>query len=102
MKSDRFPRTFIVAALVIGALYFAVFYGIEGCRTSSGPWRVNFETNEAGPVVVIAHPKLHRSAIIEFPGEVVVATNYPLAVEFDRPKKPAVFGRVIYEDLMQL
>jgi hypothetical protein len=102
MKSDRFPRTLIVAAFVIGALYFAVFYGIEGCRQSSGPWRVTFTTNEAGPVIEVAQPKLNRSAVLKFPGETVGATNYPVTVEFDRPRKAAVFGRVIYEDLMQL
>ena len=102
MKSDRFPRTFIGAAFVIAGLYFAVFYGIEGCRRSSGPWRVTFTTNEAGPVIEVAQPKLNRSAVLKFPGETVGATNYPVTVEFDRPRKAAVFGRVIYEDLMQL
>jgi len=40
--------------------------------------------------------------VIKFPGEAVLPTNFPVTVEFDRPRKPAVFGAVIYEDLMQL
>src|SRR5688572_2449713 len=102
MKSDRFPRVLIGAAFVIAGLYCAVVDGSEGCRKSSGPWQGTFKTNEAGPVVEIAQPKLNRSAVLKFPGETVGATNYPVTVEFDRPKKGAVFGRVIYEDLMQL
>ena len=102
MKSDGFPKTLVGAAFVIAGLYFAVFYGIEGCRKSKGPWRVTFTTNEAGPVIEVSQPRLNRTAMIKFPGEAAVATNYPITVEFDRPRKPAVFGRVIYEDLMQL
>jgi len=102
MKSDGFPKTLIGAAFIIAGLYFAVFYGIEGCRKSNGPWRVTFTTNEAGPLIEVSQPRLNRSAVIKFPGEPAVATNYPITVEFDRPKKPAVFGTVIYEDLMQL
>lgn len=102
MKSDTFPRTLIGVAFVIAGLYFAVFYGIEGCRKNKGPWLVTFTTNEAGPVIEVLQPKLKRSAIIKFPGEMVNLTNSSTTVEFDRPKKSAVFGRVIYEDLMQL
>ena len=102
MKSDPFPKTLIGAAFVIVGLYFAVFYGIEGCRKSKGPWRVTFTTNNAGPVIEVTQSNLNRRATIKFHGEVAEETSYPATVEFDRPKKPAAFGRVIYEDLMQL
>ena len=102
MKSDPFPRKLLVAALMIGVLYFAVFYGIEGCRKSKGPWRVTFTTNNDGAVIEVSQAALKHSAVLKFAGEAVPPTNYPVIVEFDRPRKRAVFGTVIYEDLMQL
>lgn len=102
MKSDPFPKTLIAAGVLVVALYFVVFYGIEGCRRSRGPWRVVFTTNTAGPMIEISQAALKRSATLKFPGEVAPPTNYPMTVEFDRPRKPPVYGTVIYEDLMQL
>lgn len=87
---------------MIAVLYFAVFYGIEGCRKSKGPWRVTFTTNNAGAVIEVSQATMKHSTVLRFPGEVVPPTNYPVTIEFDRPKKRAVFGTVIYEDLMQL
>lgn len=102
MKRDGFPKSLIWVGFVICGLYFVVFYGIEGCRKSKGPWRVTFTTNEAGPVIEVSQPRLNLGAVIKFPGEAAPATNYPQTVAFDRPKKLPTFGRVIYEDLMQL
>ena len=87
---------------MIGVLYFAVFYGIEGCRKSRGPWRVTFTTNYAGAMIEVSQAVLKHSAVLKFPNEAVPPTNYPVTVEFDRPRKQAVFGTIIYEDLMQL
>jgi hypothetical protein len=100
MKSDCFPKTFIVLALVVFALYFVVFYGIEGCRRAKGPWEVTFSTNEQGPLIAIRQPRLKYDSLIAFPGESAPATN--VTVKFNRPKQPVPFGKVIYEDLMQL
>ena len=102
MKSDGFPKTFILLGLVIFALYFVVFYGIEGCRRVKGPWEVTFATNDSGPLVSVKQPRLKYEFMIAFPGESAVATNLPQTVKFDRPKRAVPFGKVIYEDLMQL
>lgn len=102
MKSDAFPRSLLLAGVAIMALYFVVFYGIEGCRHAKGPWEVTFTTNELGPVALVKQPRLDLSATIKFPGETGRTTNLPQTVRFNRPKQPVPFGDVIYEDLMQL
>jgi hypothetical protein len=102
MKSDGFLKTFIVLALAVFGLYFVVFYGIEGCRHAKGPWEVTFSSNELGPVVTVNQSNLNRYAWIVFRGETTDATNLPQTVKFDRPKREMPFGKVIYEDLMQL
>jgi hypothetical protein len=102
MKPDRFLKSLILFALAIFAVYFVVFYGIEGCRSAKGPWEVTFGTNEGGPLVVVKQPRLKYDFRIAFPGERAAATNLPQTVKFDRPKREAPFGKVIYEDLMQL
>jgi hypothetical protein len=97
-----FPKSFIVAGLTILGLYFVVFYGIEGCRKSRGPWKVAFSTN-TGPVIRIAQSRLGVACAIQFHDEEVETTNtLPQEVAFDRPRKAVPFGHVIYEDLMQL
>jgi len=103
MKSDGFLKPLILVGLTVMALYFVVFYGIEGCRHAKGPWEVTFTTNaESPPVIVIKQPRLNLNCMIRFHGEVTSATNLPQTVKFDRPKQSVPFGRVIYEDLMQL
>jgi hypothetical protein len=102
MKSNGFPKFFLLVGLVVFALYFLVFYGIEGCRRAKGPWEVTFAANEAGPVLAVRQPHLNYNCTITFPGESATATNLPQTVTFDRPKKAVPFGKVIYEDLMQL
>src|SRR5687767_8755972 len=102
MKSDRFLKSLIVFALAIFALYFMVFYGIEGCRRAKGPWEVSFSSDQLGPQVKVTQSNLDRSASIVFAGETTGATNLPQTVRFERPKQGVPFGKVIYEDLMQL
>jgi len=103
MKSDGFLKPLILVGLTVMALYFVVFYGIEGCRHAKGPWEVTFTTNtESPPVIVVKQPHLNLNCMIRFHGEVTSATNLPQTVKFDRPKQSVPFGRVIYEDLMQL
>jgi len=102
MKSNGFPKSFVLLALAVFALYFVVFYGIEGCRRAKGPWEVTFATNEAGPLLVVKQPQFQYNCTITFPAETASATNLPQTVRFDRPKLTVPFGKVIYEDLMQL
>jgi hypothetical protein len=101
--NSSFPtKSFVTAAAVIVAIYFAVFYGIEGCRAAKGPWRVTFATSNDVPQIDILQTRLNISQQIRIQGETVALTNLPQIVIFDRPKKSAPFGRVIYEDLTQL
>jgi len=101
MKSDGFLKPLILVGLTVMALYFVVFYGIEGCRHAKGPWEVTFATN-APPMISVKQPRLNLNCQIRFYGETATPTNLPQTVRFDRPKQPVPFGKVIYEDLMQL
>ena len=101
--SSSFPtKSFVAAGAIILALYFAVFYGIEGCRAAKGPWQLTFAMTNDIPAIDIFQPRLNISQKIRFHGETVNFTNVPQTVAFDRPKRSAPFGKVIYEDLTQL
>ena len=102
MKSDGFPKSFIVVGAAVIALYFVFFYGIEGCRHRKGPWEVTFGTNSSGPTLTVTQPALRINHLITCFGETTTATNLPQTVRFDVPKRAVPFGKVIYEDLTQL
>ncbi|MCI0744412.1 MAG: hypothetical protein L0Y58_03300 [Verrucomicrobia subdivision 3 bacterium] len=102
VKSSFPTQSFLIAGAIILALYFAVFYGIEGCRHAKGPWRVTFAASNEIPRIDVAQERLKFFATLVFVGEANTATNLPQAVIFDQPKRSIPFGRVIYEDLTQL
>jgi hypothetical protein len=103
VKSSFPIKAVFVTGVAVFVLYFAAFYGIEGCRHMKGPWEVTFNTNSTEPLIVIKQARMGLNSTIRFPDERVETTNVlPQTVKFDRPKKPVPFGKVIYEDLMQL
>ena len=102
MKSDRFPKSFVVVGVAIVVLYFVFFYGIEGCRHRKGPWEVTFATNATGPTLLVRQNALKINCTINCMAETITATNLPATVRFDVPKRAVPFGKVIYEDLTQL
>ena len=102
MKSDGFPKSFVVVGAGVIAFYFVFFYGIEGCRHRKGPWEVTFATNATGPTLLVRQNALKIDCLIMCAGETTTATNLPETIRFAVPKHAVPFGKVIYEDLTQL
>jgi hypothetical protein len=101
----RFPiRTALILFAILIPAYLLVFYGIEGTRTASQPWRLTFivDSNQI-PSLRIQQPDLRVNAVVvRFPDE--RATNAPseTTVVLDRPQPALPFGTRISEDLMFL
>ena len=99
IRSGITPKSVAIVFVVVTALYFLGFAGIEHLRHRKGPWEVTFAANSQGePVLNIAqaHRGLANVQIIVH-GE--HASNPPVTVRFDRVRQPVPLGRVIYEDL---
>ena len=98
MKSDGFLKPLIMVGLTVMALYFVVFYGIEGCRHAKGPWEVTFTNDVSGAAtLVINQPRLAITNLqITFPGEtnrtnVSLSFSQPQQVPWDLPYGKCVF-----------
>ncbi|MFM1770696.1 MAG: hypothetical protein RJA22_3225 [Verrucomicrobiota bacterium] len=99
MRAGITPKSIALAFVIVAALYFGVFAGIEHLRHRQGPWQATFALTPAGePTVTLqqAHRGLTDVRLV-FHGE--TTTNAPGTVRFDRVQQAALFGRVIYEDL---
>src|SRR3954471_20779457 len=87
MKSAITLKSMAVWFLVVLALYFATFYGMEHWNQKNGPWEVAFVSDETGlPAVVISQPKLNISTVkIIFVGERASQTNVSQNLLFNQP-----------------
>lgn len=92
-------KSIALAFVVVTALYFGTFAGIEHLRYRQGPWEATFAVGAAGePSVTLA--QAHRgltSVRLVVHGE--HTTNAPGTVRFSKVQQSVPFGRVIYEDL---
>ena len=103
MKSPVATWKSVVLTFVGAVIFYALAWSwLNKRQTGKGPWEVDFSTNSAGvPQLVIAQPSLGLSNVtVRFEGETLAATNGTGLVAFQKPKTPAPFGRVIYDDLM--
>jgi hypothetical protein len=99
MRSGITPKSIALAFVVVAALYFGTFAGIEHLRRRQGPWEASFALGPAGePTVTVAQAHRGLTTVrLVLHGE--QATNAPGTVRFDKVQQPVPFGRVIYEDL---
>ncbi len=100
MNRERIGRHFLGAFVLALALYLGTFFGIEHWRQAKGPWRVRFQSDNAGhPSVSVSHEGSGISGVrVVFSGEQIVATNLSVEVQFDAPRTNVPFGRVIFLD----
>jgi hypothetical protein len=101
MNSERLPKILLTGFLSALVLYIITFALLQSCRTTKGPWRVVFLTDNAGtPGLLVTQPKLKISKRIMFSNEKFPQSNTVRAVVFDDPTKTNVpFGKVIFQDL---
>ncbi|HEY0456848.1 MAG TPA: hypothetical protein VGE41_10770 [Verrucomicrobiae bacterium] len=104
MNSGISWRGVLATFLAVAAAYFLVFYGLEYWRHRKGPWEITFSVDgEGNPSIVIDQPKLSISSVeLLFPGAKWSKSNLTEHIAFDRPRKQAPFGKVVYEDLTVL
>lgn len=101
MKTERLPKILLIAFIFALVVYLPAFALMQSCRTSKGPWHVEFSTDAAGiPALNIEHPRLNISKKIIFPEQKVLQTNLAHLFVFDDPTKTnAPFGEIVFEDL---
>jgi len=101
MKSERLPKILLTGFFSALVLYIITFALLQNCRTTKGPWRVVFLTDNTGtPGLLVTQPKLKISKRIMFSNEKLPRNNTVHAVVFDDPTKTNVpFGKVIFQDL---
>ena len=104
MKHGITPVKVVITFVVVLAIYFVAFNGLQNWQTRKGPWEANFTTDGAGnPSITIYQPKLNISSVeLVFPGENIVQTNLSQPVSFNRVDASVPFGKVIFLDLMIL
>jgi len=99
MRSSFPVKAVVLVFVVVTALYFVAFKGIEYLRVRKGPWEVAFGSDaEGNATLTVSQPALGLSGVrIVARGD--RTTNAPGIVRFDEVKRPVPDGRVIYEDL---
>jgi hypothetical protein len=99
MRSSFPTKAVVIVFVVVMALYFLTFKGIEYLRVRKGPWEVAFGSDTQGnATLTVSQPALGLSGVrIVAHGD--KATNGPGTVRFDQVTRPVPAGRVIYEDL---
>ncbi len=101
MKTERLPKILLIAFVFALVIYLPTFGLMQSCRTSKGPWHVQFSTDTAGtPALLIEHPRLNVSQKLIFPDQKISQTNLAQPFVFDDPTKTnAPFGDIVFEDL---
>lgn len=104
MKQTITLKSVLITFIVTVVFYLCAYNGLQYLQTRRGPWEATFATDDAGhPAITLDQPKLNISSVeLLFLGETVDRTNLSERVFFDKPRKPAPFGTVIYDDLMFL
>lgn len=101
MKTEGLPKILLIAFVFALVIYLPAFGWMQSCRTSKGPWHVEFSTDNAGiPALLIEQPKLNVSKKIIFSDQKLSQTNLAHPFVFDDPTKTnAPFGEIVFEDL---
>jgi hypothetical protein len=101
VKTERLPKILLTGFVSALALYIAVFWVLQGCRTYKGPWRVIYLSDNSGTAgLLITQNKLKISQRITFPNKKLRQNNAVRARLFDDPTKTnAPFGQVVFQDL---
>jgi len=102
MKSSGVTWKSIVLTFVLCVgFYLLAWSWMSRRQTGQGPWQVFFCTNAAGvpQLVITQNARGISNVTVRFAGE-MLGTNRVGAVEFNKPRMPVPFGRVVYDDLM--
>lgn len=101
VKTERLPKILLTGFVSALALYIVVFWGLQGCRTYKGPWRVIYLSDNSGTAgLLVTQSKLKISQRIMFPKQKLRQNNAVRARVFDDPNKTnAPFGQVVFQDL---
>jgi len=101
MKNDRLPKILLLSFIFAVVIYLPAFGLMQGCRTSKGPWHVEFSTDATGtPALLIEQAKLNVSKRIVFADQKISQTGLSHQLVFDDPTKTnAPFGEIVFQDL---
>ena len=101
MKTERLPKILLTGFVAALLVYIIVFASLQSCRTTKGPWRVVFMSDNSGaPGILVTHPKLNISERILFTDQKIAQSNLVREIIFADPTQTNVpFGEVVFQDL---
>ena len=103
MSSDRPWRHFLLAFLLAGICYAALYAGCEARRKRNGPWVVTFTNSPSGyPVMLLSEYKLAiTNQQIQFPDQPMPPQAQLGTWTFDKPQPTPFsvpFGQCVFMD----
>ena len=101
MKTERLSKILLLAFIFAVAVYLPAFGLMQSCRTSKGPWQVEFSTDPTGvPALLIEQARMNISRRIVFADQKASPTNLMHSLVFSDPTKTnAPFGEIVFQDL---